>query len=213
MSVLQLLGLAAAAALVHSVTPDHWMPLALVARAERWSLGRAAQVSQVAALGHVAASLLLGLFLAALSPIGDVALEEERTVGLLLLGTGALLLAWTLDRRRRIHRVPPGASRANSRGRGRRPNFVTQIVLPFGVAASPNLAVLPIVLAAAMRGAVVLTLSLVVFTLVTMLSFLVLTLLGTLGGALLRWTWLEREGELISALLLLVLGLLVLAGL
>ena len=59
-SLILLLGAAATVALLHSILPDHWVPLAVVARAQRWSLLRVARVSALASLGHVIASLVLG---------------------------------------------------------------------------------------------------------------------------------------------------------
>ena len=46
-------------AVVHSILPDHWVPLAVVGRTQRWGLGRVARVSALAASGHVVASLVL----------------------------------------------------------------------------------------------------------------------------------------------------------
>ena len=63
-SLLLLLGAAATVAILHSILPDHWVPLALVARTQQWKLLRVARVSGLASLGHVIASLILGGILA-----------------------------------------------------------------------------------------------------------------------------------------------------
>ena len=56
--------LAAAAMTVgslHSLAPDHWVPFAVLARAQGWSAGRTARVTFLCGSGHVTVSVLLGL--------------------------------------------------------------------------------------------------------------------------------------------------------
>jgi nickel/cobalt exporter len=47
---------------LHSLAPDHWVPFAALARAERWSTGRTAWVTLLCGLGHVTVSVLLGFW-------------------------------------------------------------------------------------------------------------------------------------------------------
>lgn len=60
MPLFLLVGAAAVVAIFHSILPDHWVPLAVVARTQRWSLLRVGRVTFLASLGHVIASLVLG---------------------------------------------------------------------------------------------------------------------------------------------------------
>ena len=59
-SLLLVLGAAVVVAVLHSILPDHWVPLAIVARTQRWSLWRVGRVTLLASLGHVVTSLVLG---------------------------------------------------------------------------------------------------------------------------------------------------------
>ena len=63
---------AASVGALHSLAPDHWLPIAAVGRAQGWSTARTARVALGCGLGHVTVSVLLGL------------------VGLLAVGGGAL---------------------------------------------------------------------------------------------------------------------------
>ncbi|MBA2395432.1 MAG: hypothetical protein H0V70_22105, partial [Ktedonobacteraceae bacterium] len=45
------LGAAIVVAILHSLLPDHWVPLAIVARTQRWSLWRVGRVTFLASLG------------------------------------------------------------------------------------------------------------------------------------------------------------------
>lgn len=85
-------------------------------------------------------------------------------------------------------------------------------MVPFGAAASPDLTILPVFLAASAVGTGAAIGSLVVFACVTVATILALTLLACFGGLRVRGEWIERRGNLITALVLVVIGALVLAG-
>lgn len=51
-------------AFFHAVIPTHWLPFVLVARARRWSRGKTLVVAGFAGLGHIALTSLLGLVIA-----------------------------------------------------------------------------------------------------------------------------------------------------
>jgi nickel/cobalt transporter (NicO) family protein len=82
----------------------------------------------------------------------------------------------------------------------------------FGAAASPDLTILPVFLAAAAVGTGTAIGSLLAFAVVTVSTIVVLTMLATLGGYQLRSKWLDRWGNAIAAVVLLIIGALVLAG-
>jgi cadmium resistance protein CadD (predicted permease) len=85
-------------------------------------------------------------------------------------------------------------------------------MVPFGAAASPDLTILPVFLAATTAGAATAIGSLVVFAVVTIATILTLTLVATAGGYQIGGDWLERWGNVITASVLIVIGLLVLTG-
>ena len=85
-------------------------------------------------------------------------------------------------------------------------------MVPFGAAASPDLTILPVFLAAATVGAGTAIGSLLAFGLVTITTIVGLTLLATAAGYQVRGRWLERWGNTITAAALLIIGSLVLAG-
>lgn len=89
---------AAAVGFVHALLPDHWVPLAVVARTQRWSLYRLGRVSALAAGAHVLASIILGGFIAliGLQFQRQVETQQGHIVGVVLILTGAALLAWHL---------------------------------------------------------------------------------------------------------------------
>ena len=85
-------------------------------------------------------------------------------------------------------------------------------MVPFGAAASPDLTILPVFLAATTAGVVTAVGSLVIFAAVTVGTIVGLTLAAARGGYEVRGEWLERWGNAITALVLVVIGALVLVG-
>lgn len=264
-SVPLLLAAAAGVGIAHSILPDHWVPLTVIARTNRWSLGRTAKVSFLAALGHVTVSLVLGVLLAVvgLSLRNAVVAEEGHIVGGVLVLTGVGFLIWATSTRGHGHHhahsrphepahPPPHAhphegaphpaphdheaaaehvhghsqepghhthheEHATPSAQGpahrRQRSWVTEVAVPFGIAASPDLTILPVFLAASAVGVGAAIGSLVTFALATLLTFVVLTVAATAGGYQIHWPWLEEHGHAVSALVLLVIGVLVYVGL
>jgi threonine/homoserine/homoserine lactone efflux protein len=85
-------------------------------------------------------------------------------------------------------------------------------MVPFGAAASPDLTILPVFLAATAAGIATAIGSLVIFAAVTIGTVVGLTLAATRGGYQLRGEWLERWGNVLTAAVLVIIGALVFAG-
>jgi hypothetical protein len=243
-------GLLAAAAGVgfgHAILPDHWMPLAVVGRAQRYSLARIARLSSLAAVAHVLVSLILGALIVVVGLQFRSAVEHVQNliVGLLLIGTGIAFATLELSGRghghaRHGHSGGPASHRGDAghghddhphgghshggdtgghrRGHtGRRSDrarfgSVAGIMVPFGAAASPDLTILPVFLAASTAGTAAALGSLVVFAIVTIGTIVGLTLFATVGGHQIRARWLDEWGGLLTAGVLSAIGGLVLVG-
>lgn len=95
-SIFLLLGAAAVVAILHSILPDHWVPLAVVARTQRWSLLRTARVSAMASAGHVITSLVLGgiIALIGLQFQREIDTQQGHIIGIVLVLTGLGFLIW-----------------------------------------------------------------------------------------------------------------------
>jgi nickel/cobalt transporter (NicO) family protein len=91
-----LLGGVIAVGVLHTIVPDHWLPIAILARQQGWSRGETAWAAARAGFGHVASTLLLGL----LVWLGGVALAERFGVIVDLASSAALVgfglwIAWS----------------------------------------------------------------------------------------------------------------------
>jgi nickel/cobalt transporter (NicO) family protein len=85
---------------LHSVAPDHWVPFAALARAERWSARRTALITALCGLGHVTTSVALGLLAVFFGRelFHGVGERLESAAGLLLIGFGVAYGVWGLRR-------------------------------------------------------------------------------------------------------------------
>lgn len=230
-----LLVAAAGVAVGHAVLPDHWVPLAVVGRTQRYSLGKVARLSGLAGVAHVAVSIGLGAVIVAIGLQFRSRLESAQStiVGLLLIGTGVAFVVVELsgwghrhahghghpNGRRHDHDHADDHDRADRHGDAgasspvqSRLRSLAAIMVPFGAAASPDLTILPVFLAATAVGTGTAIGSLAVFATVTIATIVGLTVFATAGGYQVRGQWLDRWGNAVTALVLILIGALVLAG-
>ncbi len=209
----------------HAVLPDHWVPLAVLGRTRRYPVGRVTRLSAAAAAAHVAVSIVLGAILVVIGLQFRSTIEhaQDAVVGGLLLATGAAFLALEVSGRGHRHAHAHPHTHAHSHGHRHEhdhepahvehpPPRALAVLVPFGAAASPDLTILPVFLAATTAGALTAVGALVVFAAVTVVTMVSLTLVATVGGYRLQAPWLDRWGNLCTAAVLVVIGALVLAG-
>jgi threonine/homoserine/homoserine lactone efflux protein len=211
----------------HAILPDHWVPLAVLGRARRYPLSKVARLSGLAGIAHVLISIALGGLIIAigLQFRSTVQNAQDTIIGSLLIATGVGFIALELFGRGHAH-SDDGHSHGGHRHRPgehghsdeRAPHDrggmrgLAAIMVPFGAAASPDLTILPVFLAATTAGVATAVGSLVIFASVTIGTIVVLTLAAARGGYQIRGDWLDRWGNDLTAVVLVVIGALVLTG-
>jgi hypothetical protein len=105
-----------------------------------------------------------------------------------------------------LDRPKPSSDKRSARG-------LADLLIPFGAAASPDLTILPVFLAAGALGATAAVGSLLVFTLITVATIVSLTTATTLGARLLTAPWIDRRANLITAVTLVAIAALIAGGL
>jgi nickel/cobalt exporter len=220
------LAAAAGVALGHAVLPDHWVPLAVVGRTRRYPLRQVARLSILAGVAHVALSLLLGavIIVVGLQLRSLVEGAQNLIVGGVLVATGLGFLVLELtgrghhradhdhDRDDDLDREDEVSTTLVAAAQEQRAPGLAAVMVPFGAAASPDLTILPVFLAATTVGAATSIAALVVFSSVTILTIVGLTLAATFAGFQIRGGWLERWGNRVTAFTLVVIGGLVATG-
>jgi hypothetical protein len=227
-SIALLVVAAASVAVLHSILPDHWVPLAVVARAQRWSLLRVARVSTLASAGHVLTSVVLGGVIAVvgLQFQREIDVQQGHIVGGVLVLTGLGFLVWGLTGHGHDHDHGHSHSQPHEQSDDHEDGPTVEmasteqplarrlaaIAVPSGVAASPDLTILPVALAASAIGGVTVAGVLIVFVAVTMATFVGLTVLATIAGYRIKGEWLERNATTITALVLIAIGVVAYIG-
>ncbi len=205
----------------HAILPDHWVPLAVLGRARRYPLSKVARLSGLAGVAHVLLSIVLGGVIVAigLQFRSTVQSAQDTIIGCLLIATGIGFVALELSGRGHSH-DPAGHGHSHDHGDHHRVHAherrgirgLVAVMVPFGAAASPDLTILPVFLAAATAGVATAIGSLVIFAAVTIGTIVGLTLAATRGGYQIRGQWLDRWGNAVTAFVLVVIGALVLTG-
>jgi nickel/cobalt transporter (NicO) family protein len=91
-------------AAVHALAPDHWMPLAALARAQNWTAPRTARIAAACGFAHVTVSVFVGLLGLALGVriFDRFGAQLESVAGFVLIAFGAVYAIWGL-RHARAH--------------------------------------------------------------------------------------------------------------
>jgi nickel/cobalt exporter len=116
------------------------------------------------------------------------------------------------DDRQHDHDHGPAHDPGHAPAAAQRSTGLAAVMIPFGAAASPDLTILPVFLAATTAGIGIAIGSLLIFAAVTIGTIVGLTVAATRGGYQLQGEWLERWGNAFTALVLVIIGVLVLAG-
>jgi hypothetical protein len=74
-----LIAAAAGVGLGHAILPDHWVPLAMVGRTQRYPLSKVARLSGLAGVTHVLVSLVLGAAIIAVGLHFRSTVQHART--------------------------------------------------------------------------------------------------------------------------------------
>jgi nickel/cobalt exporter len=218
----------------HAILPDHWVPLAVLGRSRRYPLSKVARLSGLAGVAHVLLSIVLGAVIIAIGLRfrSSIQSAQDTIIGCLLIATGLGFIVFELTGHGHGHN-PDGQGHHHHHhgdddddGHGhdddhddgenlherRGVRGLAAVMVPFGAAASPDLTILPVFLAATTVGVATAIGSVVIFAAVTIGTIVGLTLTAVTGGYQIRGEWLERWGNAITAFVLVLVGLLVLTG-
>jgi nickel/cobalt transporter (NicO) family protein len=231
-----LLAAAAGVGFGHAILPDHWVPLAVVGRTRRYPLSRIARLSSLAGVAHVLVSIALGAVIIAIGLQFRSTIEhaQDTIIGCILIATGIGFLMLELTGHGHHHHDHdhdhhhsdhdhhdsgdpdhhPGehGHRHSDEPPPGRVGGLAAVMVPFGAAASPDLTILPVFLAATTAGIATAVGSLLIFAAVTIGTIVGLTLAAARGGYQIQGEWLERWGNVFTAAVLAIIGLLVLLG-
>jgi hypothetical protein len=201
---------AASVGALHSLAPDHWVPIAAVSRARGWSMGRTARVAMLCGLGHVTVSVALGLvaLVSGTAVVEAIGSSTAAIAGVLMIGFGLAYALWGARHviARRLH-GHDHAHYDHVHDPGARSTWALFAIY----CADPCVAVVPIVFAAASLSVAATIAIVVVYEAATIATMVALTSAARAGATVLRGRWIERYGDTAAGALIAVTGIAVAA--
>ena len=220
----------------HTLVPDHWAPIAVLARAQGWSRRRTAVAAAGAGVGPVASTLVLGIAVWAVGAafaVRDGTLID-RAAAVALIGFGAWI-GWGGWREARaspaghahLHRHADGTehvhwhlhdeAHVDAHGgvavlheHGHAIAGRTALLLILG--SSPMIEGLPAFFAASTHGALLLSAMAVVFAAATILTYVSVSVAALAGIDRIALGPIERYGEVLSGAVVALVGVVALAA-
>ena len=196
---------AATVGALHSLAPDHWLPIAAVGRARGWSVRRTARVALLCGLGHVTVSATLGVLalVSGTTVVEALGARAGSVAGVLLIGFGLGYAVWGARRVR--HDPHLGGAHVHA------PARATTWTLFAIYCADPCVAVIPIVFASATLSAGATLAIVAVYEVATIATMVGLTAAARAGAARLSGRWIESYGDSAAGGLIVATGLFVAA--
>ena len=185
-----------AVGVLHTIVPDHWAPIVVLARARGWSTLRVARAAALAGLGHVTTTLILG----AIVWIGGAALAKHyahyvslgSAIALIALGLWIAYAGWK-EAREHDHHSHQDA------GTGR----MAWLLL---LGSSPMVEGIPAFLSASTKGPALLGVMALVFAASTIATYVAMCVAALHGLQKASLGPLERYGEVLSGLFVALVG-------
>jgi len=193
--------------LVHAIMPDHWIPLIMISRSEKWSRIETSWITALIAIPHIISTTLIGII------IGIIGYKLSSTHELVMRAVTPLILVAigviyaSLDFRvkgQHHHRdsINTGAFLNKSK---------LAIVFPLATALffSPCVAIGSYFFVAAVRGWFAIAMVSAIYLIVTILGMVLMVNLGLRGVEKIKWHFLECHERLITGIVLIILGVLI----
>ncbi|HXW77650.1 MAG TPA: hypothetical protein VEJ20_09580 [Candidatus Eremiobacteraceae bacterium] len=192
-----------AVGVLHTAVPDHWAPLAVIARQHGWTAARTARMAVFAGFGHTFTTVLIGslFWLAGVTAAQRFGRGVDDATSIALVGFGAWM-AVTSWRELRAGEQPHDHDEPITRLD--RPSARQTLLLILG--SSPSVEALPVFFGAARYGLWFVAVVAGLFAISTIATYVAFSLAARSGLAVLRLGKLERYGEVLSGAVVALLG-------
>lgn len=203
---------------LHTIAPDHWVPLTALAQAQGWSRARAIRITAMCGFGHVTVSVVLSVLALALGlELLHAAGERMAAVaGLLLIGFG--LTYAVVGLRRVARRLHAGGAGPHDHGHSHHhfdhvhePSKMTAWALLLVYSADPCVALMPILFAAVPLGLARTAIIVGAYELATIGTMIGLVVPACAAVTRIRVPWAARYGDAFAGTVIASVGVLVAA--
>src|SRR5665213_1069099 len=180
------------------MVPDHWLPIVLMARQRKWSTRETALAALQAGTGHAVSTLLIAVLFwgagAAIATRFSAWVETATSLALIGFGLWVAIGAWREIAHEHSHKHTHGA-KAGSR-----------MALLLILGSSPMIEGIPAFFAAGQYGIGLLIIMALVFATATIATYIILSVYSAKGLEQFRFRRFERYGEIVSGVLIAVVG-------
>lgn len=193
---------------LHSLAPDHWMPLGALARARGWSAARTAKTTLLCGFGHVSVSAVLGV-LALLIGVGVIEAfgrRMESFAGLVLVGFGVVYAIWGFRRSVGVRLHGHAHSHYDHVHDTKHTTEWTLLAL---YSVDPCVALIPILIAAGSLGWPSIIAIIVAYEVACLTTMVGLVLPARAGAKMIRAGWLERWEHAAAGVFIALVGIVV----
>jgi hypothetical protein len=186
-----------AVGVLHTLVPDHWAPIALLARSAHWSRTQTARAAAIAGLGHTVSTIAIGVVVwlagTALAVRFGTLLSTLSSVALVAFGLWIAVASWLEVRKGETH------DRVRSE-----PNKRTALLFILG--SSPMVEGIPAFFAASKFGAGLLLVMAACFAASTIGAYVALCVYAQTAFERLSLGTFERYAEVLSGVTVAVVG-------
>lgn len=198
---LLLIGAVLAVGVLHTMVPDHWLPIVLMARQRNWTPRQTGLAALQAGTGHVVSTLLIAvLFWAAGAAVAvrfSGWIETITSLALIGFGLWVAIGAW----REMAHEHDHAHGHAHEHHKQG-----SRMALLLILGSSPMIEGIPAFFAAGRYGFGLLVVMALVFAAATIGTYVILSVYSAKGLQQVRFGRFERYGEIASGVLIAIVG-------
>jgi len=190
--------------IVHAVMPDHWIPLVLISRTEKWSRTETTWITAVIALPHIISTISIGLIIGiigySVSSTSEVIMHVA--VPLILVGLGLVYVAWDVKGNHKHSHL----SDLKSDPLSKKTKFTIIFSLATALFFSPCMAIGSYYLLAGITGWVTIVVVSTIYLIVTLGGMILMVNLGLKGVKKIESEFLAHHERLVTGLILIILA-------
>jgi ABC-type nickel/cobalt efflux system permease component RcnA len=199
-----LIGAVLAVGVFHTMVPDHWLPIVLMARQRKWSTRETALAALQAGTGHAVSTLLIAVLFwgagAAIATRFSAWVEAATSLALIGFGLWVAIGAW----REMAHEHDHHHDHNHRHTHDTKPGSRMALLLILG--SSPMIEGIPAFFAAGQYGLWLLVIMALVFAAATIATYIILSVYSAKGLEQVRFGRFERYGEIVSGVLIAIVG-------
>ena len=193
--------------MIHAIMPDHWIPVVMIGKTERWSRKEIFWITALIAIPHIISTILIGIIIGIIGYTLSSTHEFVMGIAAPLILVALGLVYVSLDFK--AHNQHSHESFIKTNTLSKKSKFA--IILPLATALffSPCVAIGSYFFVAGTRGWSGIFIVSAIYLIVTILGMILMVNLGLKGMGKIKWTFLEQHEKGVTGMVLVALGILI----